>query len=62
MRVGGFAGNAGAFVAAILFGASVVATRVAVQVIPPLSLTVLRSGQGGLILFLAFCCLLKEQR
>lgn len=34
MRVGGLAGNAGAFIAAVLFGASVVATRVAVQGIP----------------------------
>ena len=46
------AGNIAAFVAASLFGASVVATRVAVQEIPPLSLAVLRFGQGGLILFL----------
>jgi drug/metabolite transporter (DMT)-like permease len=48
----GLAGNIAAFVAASLFGASVVATRVAVQEIPPLSLAVLRFGQGGLILFL----------
>ena len=47
-----FSGNFAAFVAAGLFGASVVATRVAVQEIPPLSLAVLRFGQGGLILFL----------
>lgn len=46
------AGNIAAFVAASLFGASVVATRVAVQEMPPLSLAVLRFGQGGLILFL----------
>jgi len=55
MIVRGFAGNIAAFVAATLFGASVVATRVAVQEIPPLSLAVLRFGQGGLILF--FCLL-----
>lgn len=53
------AGNIAAFVAATLFGASVVATRVAVQEIPPLSLAVLRFGQGGLILFL---CLLVGVR
>jgi drug/metabolite transporter (DMT)-like permease len=47
-----FSGNFAAFLAAALFGASVVATRVAVQDIPPLSLAVLRFGQGGLILFL----------
>jgi drug/metabolite transporter (DMT)-like permease len=46
------AANAGAFVAAALFGASVVAVRVAVQDVPPLSLAVLRFGQGGLLLLL----------
>jgi drug/metabolite transporter (DMT)-like permease len=47
-----FAANAGAFLAAILFGASVVAVRVAVQDIPPLTLAVLRFGQGSLLLLL----------
>ena len=47
-----FSGNFAAFIAAGLFGASVVATRVAVQEIPPLNLALLRFGQGGLILFL----------
>jgi hypothetical protein len=41
-----FTANAGAFIAAILFGASVVAVRVAVQDIPPLTLAILRFGQG----------------
>ncbi len=45
-----FIGNTAAFIAAALFGASVVATRVAVGSIPPLSLAFLRFGQGGLIL------------
>jgi drug/metabolite transporter (DMT)-like permease len=45
-------GNGAAFIAAALFGASVVATRVAVGSIPPLSLAFLRFGQGGLILLL----------
>jgi drug/metabolite transporter (DMT)-like permease len=45
-----FIGNSAAFSAAVLFGASVVATRVAVGSIPPLSLAFLRFGQGGLIL------------
>jgi len=45
-----FTANAGAFIAAILFGASVVAVRVAVRDIPPLTLAVLRFGQGGLLL------------
>jgi len=47
-----FSGNLAAFLAAVLFGASVVATRVAVQEIPPLNLAVLRFGQGGFLLFL----------
>jgi drug/metabolite transporter (DMT)-like permease len=45
-------GNGAAFIAAALFGASVVATRAAVGSIPPLSLAFLRFGQGGLILLL----------
>ncbi len=44
--------NAAAFVAAILFGASVVAVRVSVQNIPPLTLAILRFGQGGVLLML----------
>ncbi len=52
MMLKNFLGNFAAFLAAGLFGASVVATRVAVQEIPPLNLAVLRFGQGGLILFL----------
>ncbi len=47
-----FSGNFAAFLAAGLFGASVVATRVVVQEIPPLSLAFFRFSQGGLILFL----------
>jgi drug/metabolite transporter (DMT)-like permease len=47
-----FIGNSAAFIAAVLFGASVVATRVAVGNIPPLSLAFLRFGQGGLILLI----------
>jgi drug/metabolite transporter (DMT)-like permease len=46
------AANAGAFAAAVLFGASVVAVRVAVQEVPPLSLAVLRFGQGALLVVL----------
>jgi drug/metabolite transporter (DMT)-like permease len=53
-----FIGNSAAFSAAALFGASVVATRVAVGTIPPLSLAFLRFGQGGLIL-LIFLLILK---
>lgn len=46
------AANAAAFAAAALFGSSVVAVRVAVQDVPPLSLAVLRFSQGGLLLVL----------
>ena len=46
------AANAGAFIAAILFGASVVAVRVAVRDVPPLTLAILRFGQGGFLLLL----------
>ena len=42
--------NASAATAAVLFGASVIAVRVAVREIPPVSLAVLRFGQGGLLL------------
>jgi drug/metabolite transporter (DMT)-like permease len=41
--------NASAAMAAVLFGASVVAVRVAVRDVPPISLAVLRIGQGGLL-------------
>jgi drug/metabolite transporter (DMT)-like permease len=42
--------NASAALAAVLFGASVVAVRVAVRDVPPVSLAVLRFGLGGLLL------------
>jgi drug/metabolite transporter (DMT)-like permease len=42
--------NASAAAAAVLFGVSVVAVRVAVRDVPPVSLAVLRFGQGGLLL------------
>jgi hypothetical protein len=47
MSDGKFVGNGAAFIAAALFGASVVATRVAVGSVPPLSLAFLRFGQRG---------------
>jgi drug/metabolite transporter (DMT)-like permease len=53
MRWGDYAAHAAAFWAAVLFGASVVATWIVVQQIPPLTLALLRFGQGGLILVLA---------
>src|SRR5215216_2950766 len=47
------AANASAALAAILFGASVVAVRIAVRDVPPLTLAILRFGQGSLVLFVA---------
>jgi drug/metabolite transporter (DMT)-like permease len=47
-----FTANAGALIAAIFFGASVVAVRVAVRDVPPLTLAFLRFAQGGLLLLL----------
>jgi drug/metabolite transporter (DMT)-like permease len=46
----GLGANLSAAVAALLFGVSVVAVRVAVRDIPPLSLAVLRFGQAALLL------------
>ena len=45
------AGNIAALIASVLFGAAVVATRVAVRDVSPTALAVFRFGQGGLILF-----------
>jgi drug/metabolite transporter (DMT)-like permease len=42
--------NASAALAAVLFGVSVVAVRVAVREVPPISLAVLRFGIGGVLL------------
>ena len=55
------AANAGLLFAAILAGASVVATRVAVQSVPPLSLAVMRYAQGGLILGVCLLLLARSQ-
>ncbi len=46
------AANAGVLVSAILFGASVVAVRVAVREVPPLTLALFRFAQGGFLLLL----------
>lgn len=50
MRPATLAANGAAAGAALLFGASVVATRIVVQEVPPLTLAVARFGQGGLLL------------
>src|SRR3954469_6802078 len=54
------AANAAAGVAAILFGASVVAVRIAVRDIPPLTLALLRFGQGSLVLFIALAAFRRD--
>lgn len=57
MKTRNLIGNGSAILAAGLFGSAIVATRVVVQDIPPLSVAVLRFAQGGSILFicLLFC-------
>ncbi len=52
MRNSPLAVHGGLLLASILAGASVVATRAVIEEVPPLSLAVLRFGQGGLILVL----------
>jgi drug/metabolite transporter (DMT)-like permease len=55
------AANAAACVAAVLFGASVVAVRIAVADVPPLTLALLRFGQGSLVL-LAWLALFRRDQ
>ena len=54
------AANASAGVAAVLFGASVVAVRIAVRDVPPLTLAVLRFGQGSLVLLAAMVAFRRD--
>jgi drug/metabolite transporter (DMT)-like permease len=54
------AASVAAALAAILFGASVVAIRIAVQDIPPLTLAVLRFGQGSLVLFVGLVAFRRD--
>lgn len=66
MRNQALAANAAMAVALVIFGASVVATRVVVRDVPPLSLAVLRFGLGSGALFLCLAvgarCLLRVAR
>jgi drug/metabolite transporter (DMT)-like permease len=55
------AANAAAAAAAVLFGASVVAVRVAVRDVPPLTLAFLRYAQGALVLFIALLLFARDQ-
>jgi len=54
------AASVAAALAAILFGASVVAIRIAVRDIPPLTLAVLRFGQGSLVLFVGLVAFRRD--
>jgi len=54
------AANAAAGLAAILFGASVVAVRIAVRDIPPLTLALVRFGQGSLVLLVAIAAFRRD--
>ena len=54
------AANAAAGVAAILFGASVVAVRIAVRDVPPFTLALLRFGQGSLVLLVALIAFRRD--
>jgi drug/metabolite transporter (DMT)-like permease len=54
------AANAAAGLAAMLFGASVVAVRIAVRDVPPLTLAFLRFGQGSLVLLVALAAFRRD--
>ena len=53
--------NASACIAATLFGASVVAVRIAVHDIPPLTLALLRFGQGAIVLFIGLALFRRDR-
>jgi drug/metabolite transporter (DMT)-like permease len=53
--------NASACIAAILFGASVVAVRIAVREIPPLTLALLRFGQGAVVLLIGLALFRRDR-
>jgi drug/metabolite transporter (DMT)-like permease len=54
------AANAAAALAALLFGASVVAVRIAVRDVPPLTLALLRFGQGSLVLLVGLALVRRD--
>src|SRR4249919_658377 len=60
MKQDNVAANAAAGLAAILFGASVVAVRIAVRDVPPLTLALLRFGQGSLVLLIALAAFRRD--
>jgi drug/metabolite transporter (DMT)-like permease len=60
MKQDNAAANAAAGLAAILFGASVVAVRIAVRDVPPLTLALLRFGQGSLVLLIALATFRRD--
>jgi len=60
MKQDNVASNTAAGLAAILFGASVVAVRIAVRDVPPLTLALLRFGQGSLVLFITLAAFRRD--
>src|SRR6476620_9015838 len=60
MKQDNVAANTAAGLAAILFGVSVVAVRIAVRDIPPLTLALLRFGQGSFVLFIALAAFRRD--
>jgi drug/metabolite transporter (DMT)-like permease len=60
MKQDNVAANTGAGIAAILFGVSVVAVRIAVRDVPPLTLALLRFGQGSFVLFIALAAFRRD--
>lgn len=54
------AANAAAAFAAVLFGASVVAVRIAVRDVPPLTLALLRIAQGSILLLVALAVFRRD--
>ena len=60
MKQDNVAANTAAGLAAILFGISVVAVRIAVRDVPPLTLALLRFGQGSFVLFIALAAFRRD--
>ncbi|MEO7082680.1 MAG: DMT family transporter [Gemmatimonadaceae bacterium] len=54
------ASNTAAACAAVLFGASVVAVRIAVRDVPPITLALLRFGQGTVLLFVGLALFRRD--
>jgi len=60
MKQDNVAANTAAGIAAILFGISVVAVRIEIRDVPPLTLALLRFGQGSFVLFIALAAFRRD--